>query len=515
MNLRPYQARGIDAIRHAFAAGSRRVLAVAPTGAGKGVLIAHIASAVVARGQRAVVIVHRREIILDLAERIRRAGVQHVGVIMPGHDAEPFAPVQVASTQTLAARAGAAQAAQTAGGPSLVPVPGASADLVILDEAHHYAADEWARVVEAYPSARVVGFTATPQRRDGRSLGDMFEKLVVVAHYSELIDSGHIVPCRVYQPEEVVKDGLARDPVDAYELHAPGSLAFCFVATVEQARETAAKFVARGIPAETVTAETPAQDRKRAIADFAAGRVRVLVNVYTLTEGVDVPAASTVILARSCSHVSPYLQMAGRALRSAPGKTEAVIIDLSGASLKHGPPTEDRLYSLDGDGIRRVALAALKNCLKCGATVASTCGECPECGWEFPSREPKPPTIYSLELREVWAGANTPSDAKRREWDRLLGVARERGFGLTWASDQYRKTFAGELPPIAVTLTAEDLREEYVRLALVGHARGFKPGFAAARYREAFGRWPAKGWRLDAADAVAAASAAADVKEAV
>lgn len=502
MELRPYQARGVDAIRHAFASGARRVLAVAPTGAGKGILIAHIANIAASRGQRVAIIVHRKEIILDLAERVRRAGVPHVGIVSPGHDAEPFAPVQVASTQTLASR-GAAAAMR------------APADLVILDEAHHYAADEWARVVEAYPSARVVGFTATPQRRDGRPLGDMFERLVVVAHYSELIDAGHIVPCRVYRPEEVVRNGLARDPVDAYELHAPGSLAFCFVATVQQAHEVAASFRARGIPAVTITAETPSQQRKQAITDFAASRVRVLVNVYTLTEGVDVPAASTVILARACSHVSPYLQMAGRALRSAPGKTEATIVDLTGASLKHGPPTEDRLYSLDGEGIRRVALAALKNCLKCGSTVPSTCGECPECGWAFPSRDPKPPTIYSLELREVWAGANTPSDAKRREWDRLLDVARARGFGLTWAADQYRKTFAGELPPIASTLTAEDLREEYVRLALVGHARGFKPGFAAARYHDSFGRWPSKAWRTDAAEAIAAAVAGDDVKEAV
>lgn len=479
MELRPYQARGIAAIRHAFASGARRVLAVAPTGAGKGILIAHIANAAATRGSRVVVIVHRREIILDLADRVRRAGVPRVGVVLPGHDSEPFAPVQVASTQTLAAR-----------GDDVPP-----ADLVILDEAHHYAADEWARVVRAYASAHVVGFTATPQRRDGRPLGDMFEKLVVVAHYSELIESGHIVPCRIFQPGEEVANGLACDPVDAYERHARGTLAFCFVSTVAQAEETAARFTARGVPAVAISASTPVQDRKRAIADFAAGRVRALVNVYTLTEGVDVPAAQTVILARACSHVSPYLQMAGRALRAAPGKTEAIIVDLSGASRKHGPPTEDRLYSLDGDGIRRTELAALKNCLQCGATVPSASRVCPECAWEFPRREGEPPRIYSLELQEVWAGASTPGHAKRREWDRLLGVARERGFGLTWAADQYRKTFAGELPPVASTLAVDDLRDEYARLVAFGVERGFKPGFATARYHDAFGKWPPKAWK--------------------
>lgn len=475
------------------------MLAVAPTGAGKGVLIAHIAHAVASRGQRAVVIVHRREIILDLAERIRRAGVPHVGIVAPGHDAEPFAFVQVASTQTLASRGATSGSAQ--------------ADLVILDEAHHYAADEWARVVEAYPSARVVGFTATPQRRDGRPLEDMFEKLVVVAHYSELIEAGHIVPCRVYQPDEPVKDGLACDPVDAYEKHTPGSLAFCFVGSVQQAHEVAANFSARGVPAAAITGTTPLQERKQAIADFAASRVRVLVNVYTLTEGVDVPAASTVILARGCSHVSPYLQMAGRALRTSPGKTEAAIIDLTGASITHGPPTEDRVYSLHGKGIERKALTPLRNCLQCGATVPSGCDACPECGCKFLHREAAPPRIWSLELRAVWAGASTPGAAKRREWDRLLTVADTRGFGLTWAADQYRKTFGGELPPVASTLTIDELRDEYVRLAVFGHERGFKPGFATARYHDSFGRWPSKAWRLDAADAIAAARA--DVQEAV
>jgi superfamily II DNA or RNA helicase len=79
--------------------------------------------------------------------------------------------------------------------------------------------------------------------------------------------------------------------------------------------------------------------------------VRVLTNVNTLTEGVDVPEARTCILARSFGHVGGYLQAAGRVLRAAPGKESAVVVDLTGATIRHGLPTTDRTYSLSGRAI--------------------------------------------------------------------------------------------------------------------------------------------------------------------
>jgi hypothetical protein len=85
--------------------------------------------------------------------------------------------------------------------------------------------------------------------------------------------------------------------------------------------------------------------------DLEQGVLRVVVNVGVLTEGVDVPHVSCVVLARPCTHASTYVQIVGRVLRAAPGKTEGTLIDLVGASHKHGLPAADREHSLTGKGI--------------------------------------------------------------------------------------------------------------------------------------------------------------------
>ena len=90
------------------------------------------------------------------------------------------------------------------------------ADVVILDEAHHFVADAWGEVAKYYKDALVFGFTATPERGDGRPLGDMFTALVEAAKYSELLEGGWIVPCEIYAPQSRggsgVHDRITRVP---------------------------------------------------------------------------------------------------------------------------------------------------------------------------------------------------------------------------------------------------------------------------------------------------------------
>jgi hypothetical protein len=101
----------------------------------------------------------------------------------------------------------------------------------------------------------------------------------------------------------------------------------------------------------------------------------------------------------------------------------------------------------------------------------------------------KPPRIFSLELREVWAGENTADDAKGREYLRLRSTARARGFGLTWVVKEYRALFGA--PPALVDVTPAEKNAELLQLQAFGAKRGFKPGFAAVRFKELFGHWPA------------------------
>lgn len=475
--LRDYQERSCDGVTKAWSEGHRRVCLVLPTGGGK----TRVGQELVARAQRpkSLWVAHRRELVQQAAERLRsHFGHLNVGVIAAGHDASPYAPIQVASIQTLIARDQRPEA-----------------DLLVFDECHHIKASTYKAVAEHYGNALQLGLTATPERKDGSPLGDMFDHLVVGAQYSELIAAGHLVPCRVLQPPEIAGSGnLAISPLKAWQQYAPGSLTFGFAQTVALAEQYANEFRESGMLAMAVEAKTPRDIRQQRLLEFRAGLTRVLWNVYLFTEGTDVPQAETALLARGASHASIYLQIAGRVLRPAPGKTIATLIDLTGASLIHGFPTEDRIYSLTGEGIKRTTLAALKVCQQCGATILSAYRVCPECGYEFPRQPGIDPKIWDWQLKEVFAGDKTPNDAKRREWDRLVALCKERDWGVSFALKEYRKLFgASDNMPLGL-ITDEQWRDEYRRLVALGHARNYKPGFAKVRFKELAGRWPHRGW---------------------
>lgn len=464
MTPRDYQTRACDAVREQWQAGRRAVCLVAPTGSGKTEMGLELC-----RGERVLWVVHTRALLDQTAERLRAAGFD-AAPCAAGHEYRENAAIQVATVQTLLAR-------------QLRP----EATVVVLDECHHYAATTWAELPEHYREARTVGLTATPQRRDGTALGDIFDALVVAAKYSELIRDGHLVQCAVYQPDSIVSGGLAQTPLGAWRSCADGQRAFLFAPRVALARKHADEFSAAGVPSVTVSAHDTHRERATMLDRFRSGEATIASNVYCLTEGVDVPDASCAILARGVTHPSPYLQMVGRILRPAPGKEQATLIDLTGATHLHGLPTADRLYSLDGRAIELEQSMPLKNCLQCGATINAAYEMCPQCGYVFVARELKH-RIYSMELKKVFAGASTPDDAKGRELSRLRSLAADRGWSLGWVVREYRKLFSEA--PVLVDVSEDEQRRELYRLRELQLARGYKPGFVAVRFRGTFGRWP-------------------------
>ena len=173
MILRDYQVRAIDLVRAEYRRGRKAVLLVLPTGAGKTATASQLIAWAVARGRRCLFIVHRREIVLDTARRLRAAGVP-CGVVMSS-EARTDAPVQVCSIQTLVARE-----------------QHPPADLLVWDEAHHCAAETYRAIRAQYPAAWHLGLTATPERSDGAPLGDAFEALVAPISVAEQIGRAHV-----------------------------------------------------------------------------------------------------------------------------------------------------------------------------------------------------------------------------------------------------------------------------------------------------------------------------------
>ena len=426
MRLRPYQERSVAAVKGAFRAGARRIVLVAPTGAGKTAMGVAVVSGALAKGRRVLWLAHRRELVGQASARLDLVGATAHGVLLAGHPrANPTAPIQVGSVQTLTARGDRPPA-----------------DIIILDEAHHAVAATWRDLAAAYPNAEMVlGLTATPERGDRTPLGDVFQALVAEIRMRELLDGGFLVPCDVIAPA-APQDELAEDPLDALAKHAKGRPAILFGSSVAHAQELAAAARRRGLRAECVDGATATDKREEALAAFAAGRLDLITNVFVLTEGFDAPRAEVCILARGCSATGTYLQMVGRVLRPSPatGKRRAMLIDLRGLVHVHGLPSDEHTYSLTGRAIRSSATAdetipPLRQCGACAA-IFRWAPECPRCGARQPPRPA--PKVKRAPLAQINAARVIPDEVKKRKYDELVATCRARGYQFGWVRARFR-----------------------------------------------------------------------------
>ncbi len=444
MDLRPYQLDAIQAMRDRLAAGRVAPLCVAPTGAGKTVIEGALIKLHLERDpkNRVLVVAHRRELIGQIAKTILRMGITDIGEILPGVTARHRARVQVASTQTLRAR-------------NHVP----EATMVIFDEAHHYSSDDWSELAQAYPGVLRVGFTATPMRSDGRGMAPAFDSLVVVSTIKELTALGYLVPCRVIAPAKpLARPRMSHSPVDAYLAHANGMRTVVFADFVANAEKFVEEFKEKGVDAVIIHGNLP--DAERAAALQAHARGSVLVNCMVLTEGWDSPATSCCILARGCGSVGTYLQIVGRVLRPMAGKSEAVLIDLTGRSFDaHGPPDADRMYSLTGKGIRRKddSEEFAKPCPVCGQPIEP--GEpCAVCGFlQEGTSLIEAPRYTGDELAERYAGKRSEDDEKRIDTlARWYAEAKARG-NRPWAALAKYNAVYGAAPAPSINAGAVQL----------------------------------------------------------
>jgi DNA repair protein RadD len=359
LEARPYQSRLLASVRASYRSGRRAICIVLPTGGGKTYVSTRLAEPVLRKGLTVDFIVHREE----LADQARRAFAA-IGFPEGRH-------FRIVSLQTAVAR-------------SLQLDPA----LAIVDECHHVAADQWSIPIRSMRDRGVplIGLTATPDRGDGRGLGEIFDDLIVGAQPRELIASGHLVPCRVLSPLRA-RLSLAEHPVRAYEEHAAGRRAIVFCSTVGHAHRMAEEFNAAGIKARSVEGKMADVDRARAISLYRSGELSVLTSVHVLTEGFDVPETSCVITCTGASAPSTLIQKVGRGMRPAPGKVDCIHLDLCGAWRSVGMlPDDDRQFSLEGRAIRAHVegeLISIVQCRGCGLWFRASefrDSTCPECG---------------------------------------------------------------------------------------------------------------------------------------
>lgn len=376
--LRPYQLEGIAKIFDAFKHGARSVLCISPTGSGKTSIFSSIVSDLASNGVPSLINVHRRELASQACNRLREFGTDY-GLIMSGEPRKPSALVQVASVQTLVRRA----------------VP--PARLVVNDEAHLSTANTWQTILEQYPTARILGFTATPFRLSGKPLVGQYDASVVVATPNELRQQGFLCPYNGFSYltpdlEDVrttggdynehdsaiaMSNGLIVDNIVSQWLkHASHLSTVVFAVTVEHSKTLCAKFKEAGVTAEHLDGKTTHFQRDAILRRVDSGETMVLCNVGVAVEGLDIPRLKCCVLARPTKSLARAIQMMGRVRRPWKGVT-ARIHDHAFCIRAFGLPDADRDYSLSAVLEKP---PALRTCSECWALYSGNA--CPACGDE-------------------------------------------------------------------------------------------------------------------------------------
>lgn len=396
-------------------------LGVAPTGAGKTIMLSAVVGDMIRGGDaKACVLAHRDELTDQNSSKFARVNPNVATSIVDAKTKSWSGQVTFAMVPTLSRDA------------NLAAMP--ALDLLVIDEAHHAVAESYRRIIDhaaqRNPMLRIFGVTATPNRGDRKGLREVFSNVSDQIRIGELIASGHLVKPRTFVIDVGVQEQLrqvrriAADfdmaEVDAIMNKAPitdavvthwkekagdrQTVVFC--STVDHARNVAEAFVTAGATAAVVHGEMADADRSATLASYGRGAIQVVVNVAVLTEGWDNPPTSCVVLLRPSSYKSTMIQMVGRGLRTVdpeehPGviKADCIILDFGTSSLMHGSLEQD----VDLDGRLAAGDAPTKQCPECAATVPAAVIECPLCGyvWEGLAERGGPEPIGSFVMTEI------------------------------------------------------------------------------------------------------------------
>ena len=415
--LREYQQRTIDQLYAWFEAGNKgNPCLVLPTGSGKSHIIAALCKDALQSWPetRILMLTHVKELIAQNAEKMRQhwpnapMGIYSAG-LRQKELGEPITFAGIQSVRTKASQIG-------------------HVDLVIIDEAHLVShKDEGgyrtllADLTAINPNLRIVGLTASPYRLGHGYITDkpaIFDALIEPVSIEELIYKGYLSTLRSkltttklevdgvhkrggeYIEAELqaavdTTDKNARVVQEIIKLGTERKSWLVFCAGVNHAQHIRDTLTMQNITAECVTGETPSHERDRILSDFKAGRIRALTSVGVLTTGFDAPGIDLVAMLRPTMSPGLYVQMAGRGLRIAPGKTDCLVLDFAGVVEQHGPITAVRPPPKKGD---KQGEAPVKVCDHCQEICALSVRVCPACGEAFPEPVKPPLRLHNLDI---------------------------------------------------------------------------------------------------------------------
>ena len=342
MELRPYQAEAKAAVFEQWDKGSLKTLLVLPTGCGKTIVFAKVAEDCVRQGYRVLILAHRGELLEQAADKIKKS--TNLGCATEKAEQTCLGSwfrITVGSVQSMQREKRLSQFSED------------YFNVIIIDEAHHCISDGYQKVLQHFPSAKVLGVTATPDRGDMRNLGEFFESLAYEYTLPKAIREGYLSPIKAMTiPLQLDLSGVSiqsgdfkagdiATALDPY-LHqiADEMMKYCrdrktvvFLPLVKTSQKFKEILNEKGFKAAEVNGES--KDRAEVLEAFDKGEYNVLCNSMLLTEGWDCPSVDCVIVLRPTKVRSLYSQMVGRGTRLCEGKSYLLLLDFLWHTERH------------------------------------------------------------------------------------------------------------------------------------------------------------------------------------
>lgn len=225
-------------------------------------------------------------------------------------------------------------------------------DMIIIDEAHHSAAESWKKVLERFPSAKIIHMTATPFRSDRQEIdGELIYRYsfrsATLKGYIKRLKASYVVPSKIelsftddrgrkYSLEQVMKlkeedwfsRGVALAPLcnqhiieasleKLEELRQTGTRhqIIAVACSVNHAHDICKLYSKRGFSAGIIYGSQNPEEQKKVLADLKNGTLDCIVQVQMLGEGFDHPHLSVAAIFRPFRTLAPYIQFVGRIMR--------------------------------------------------------------------------------------------------------------------------------------------------------------------------------------------------------
>lgn len=459
LELYDYQEVQNSAVRASARRGNKRIISCMSTGSGKSAMIGDFvrSSQQKSMANKIIIVLPRRGLVLQLSRSFTRWGINH-GVIMSGKKRRVMPNVQIISIDTYMSRLKSKRMELVA------------ADLLIIDELQLQFTKSKRNIFENYKM--IIALSATPVAPKGHSLGDFYDDIVETISMQELIDRGRLTDLKYYAAPEIDLSGLTKvgndgdwaknqldrvmnkkkligDIVTNWERIAKGKPTVVFAASQSHARHLTREFCESGYNFEYMDCKTPDEDREAIFRRIESGETLGICNVGIIGVGIDIPCLEVCVLAVPTRLISRYLQCVGRVTRLFDGKLFGIVIDHAGIIAALGFPTDEIIWSLDGEESIEDRAKRMKEekkepkeviCVNCH-TVFKGSRKCPACGCEcIPNGKPIP--VHEAVLVEVKPKKEKySSEFKRDFYHGLLGYARKRGMKDGWAYYNYMDRF--------------------------------------------------------------------------